>query len=1279
MTNNSSNHLKQKLSKQDAETYLEQLKDIAVKEKTSSGFEKKINALIISLEQPSLNLEFLYSIMFPSAQQETARVQFTNFKNELNKLAESHQIDFILEVDTRRKLALNEKLCWFNGAPLQGKRADNYNQAVSQVLHQSTPINPRVRVDRYNIFVSVATDDFEIVDTLLHNTQKFLSMHRLDKEVKFWLFKHELRMGENFDNEIQQAIKTCDFGILALSQHFFASQYIKNFELPWFVPQDNNPIKASKYASPILIRDLDFSKHDLRGIADIQIFRGTIETPYIELEKTAEKDKWAEQLAEQIADHINNKLKHDSQNNTQPSLKATIVNDSLSALSLCFTDTNQYKEYAREEFIKTRAIQSNIGETPKNLSDNQGIDALEHLEQWACDPDSRPYCALLGEYGMGKTFTSMMFAERLAKKRQTDTETPVTYYLDLRRFSEGYDLKQQKHPELKEILNTTLKRSYHAEGETPDSEEIINNVREHGALIIFDGLDEVMVHLDDAQNNAFIRQLWAILPPLLSDSSNSDNNDKQNKNRGKVMLTCRSHFFSSIKQEANMLMGQQREGISKETYFALTLLPFTKKQIHEYFSKNLPDTNPNEVMDLLASVHNLSDLAQRPYSLNLISSQMQKLEQQRESGETIWAINLYQNLIEEWVQRDQGKHQFDPAHKPRLMEALAAELWKRGTRQLPFTKVADWLDDYFIQHPALAGAYANKERTLLKEDLRTATFITRPDSENFQFAHSSLAEFFLASHLYKSLENGDLNEWEIALPSQETLEFLGQLFAQSNSEKSRIALTHLLENDTNEKKHKTNCLARQLAFRFWLLCKQHHYTVEQPKNFDLSQCDLSNLSINQTDPVSGSVSSPISSQKPTQTLYLNNCDFSHANLSGACFHQVHFKRVNFNHANAFKAEFHGCDLNQAQFENTNLIASIWRDCKLTQADLQHGSITSSQWIRPELTDTKLSKQFKQQSYFIDPYYSTTQAQVENQAKSQTVNQAEPPPPPTRPLATTTHLNIGHSGPVFSVAFNHDCSRLLSGSYADSLKLWDAQSGDCLLTLKGHSGPVNSVAFNHDGSRLLSGSGDNSLKLWDAQSGDCLLTLKGHSGPVFSVAFNHDGSRLLSGADDNSLKLWDAQSGDCLLTLKGHSGWVSSVAFNHDGSRLLSGSHDNSLKLWDAQSGDCLLTLKGHSDWVSSVAFNHDGSRLLSGSIDNSLKLWDAQSGDCLKTFVHLPKQESVTIVHKTGSHKTGDKTTDDYCWASAGAWRYLAWHHIDKETGAKQFLLGESFGRLGKG
>ncbi|MBS9385956.1 MAG: TonB family protein [Dolichospermum sp. BR01] len=209
---------------------------------------------------------------------------------------------------------------------------------------------------------------------------------------------------------------------------------------------------------------------------------------------------------------------------------------------------------------------------------------------------------------------------------------------------------------------------------------------------------------------------------------------------------------------------------------------------------------------------------------------------------------------------------------------------------------------------------------------------------------------------------------------------------------------------------------------------------------------------------------------------------------------------------------------------------------------------------------------------------------------------------------------GHSYSVISVAYSPDGQTLASGSYDNTIKLWDVKTGNLLQTLTGHSDYVNSVAYSPDGQTLASGSFDDTIKLWDVKTGNLLQTLTGDSSSVNSVAYSPDGQTLASGSHDNSIKLWNVKTGNLLQTLSGHSDCVWSVAYSPDGQTLASGSHDKTIKLWDVKTGNLLQTLTGHSYSVSSVAYSPDGQTLASGSSDKTIKLWDVKTGNLLQTF-----------------------------------------------------------------
>jgi WD40 repeat protein len=70
-------------------------------------------------------------------------------------------------------------------------------------------------------------------------------------------------------------------------------------------------------------------------------------------------------------------------------------------------------------------------------------------------------------------------------------------------------------------------------------------------------------------------------------------------------------------------------------------------------------------------------------------------------------------------------------------------------------------------------------------------------------------------------------------------------------------------------------------------------------------------------------------------------------------------------------------------------------------------------------------------------------------------------------------------------------------------IWNARTGERVNSLLGHYRDVKSVSWSFDGSKLLTSAEDNSIKMWDARTGQLLgsTMLPPATYLVFSVAWS----------------------------------------------------------------------------------------------------------------------------------------------------------------------------------
>eukprot|EP01046_Picozoa_sp_COSAG06_P118722 COSAG06_NODE_65917_length_255_cov_1.660256_1_plen_78_part_10 len=61
--------------------------------------------------------------------------------------------------------------------------------------------------------------------------------------------------------------------------------------------------------------------------------------------------------------------------------------------------------------------------------------------------------------------------------------------------------------------------------------------------------------------------------------------------------------------------------------------------------------------------------------------------------------------------------------------------------------------------------------------------------------------------------------------------------------------------------------------------------------------------------------------------------------------------------------------------------------------------------------------------------------------------------------------------------------------------------------------VRSACFSPDGARIVSVSDDHTVRVWNAATGECELTLKEHSWQVLSACFSPDSAKIVSASLD----------------------------------------------------------------------------------------------------------------------------------------------------------------------
>lgn len=289
--------------------------------------------------------------------------------------------------------------------------------------------------------------------------------------------------------------------------------------------------------------------------------------------------------------------------------------------------------------------------------------------------------------------------------------------------------------------------------------------------------------------------------------------------------------------------------------------------------------------------------------------------------------------------------------------------------------------------------------------------------------------------------------------------------------------------------------------------------------------------------------------------------------------------------------------------------------------------------------------------------------------------------------TTPFIRIDaemHSAQIRDISTDANARLLATASYDKTVKIWAADTGKLLKTLRppvgeGVEGTLRAVALSPDGAIVATGgltgySWDKnySIYLFDVKTGEIMRRISGLTNPVLSLAFSHDGKQLAAGLNnsggviiinlgDNKRILEDKNfNGNCfgidfdlhgnliassdegiirMYRPDGTTAWslqtdngkqIYSVRFSPDGRFFATGYDDlKTVEVRSAANGSEAFILNEPKGKLASVAWSADGQYILAaGNKQNKdgrklLVKWSARWKN-LDELIVLPSKNSIT-------------------------------------------------------
>ena len=195
--------------------------------------------------------------------------------------------------------------------------------------------------------------------------------------------------------------------------------------------------------------------------------------------------------------------------------------------------------------------------------------------------------------------------------------------------------------------------------------------------------------------------------------------------------------------------------------------------------------------------------------------------------------------------------------------------------------------------------------------------------------------------------------------------------------------------------------------------------------------------------------------------------------------------------------------------------------------------------------------------------------------------------------------------------------IVAGGSLDTYNIfvWSLKTGDLIDVLNGHTGPVSCLAFSHINDILVSGSWDNTVKMWELYTKKGISETYEHNSKITAIALSPNDKEVAVSTLNGELYTWDIET--------------ASIKNILDVSRDIWGGRLNDEKIAAKNAA--------RNKFLNTIHYNLPGNLLICGGNSQYALLYDMQYQILVKKFVLTHNRSLNGLLYKLNSKYDNNK------------------------------------------